>query len=179
MFSDPKVRKAYIWTIFAFWVAFVVFSIVISTQRIISQNRTYDARAERDSTRPAIQTHNSSVDEVLDSLEDVSGSFDESSNKPADPDETTSSLDGSVYVVAVHPDETTAQPQRRKVTPYRESLLPFIMYIIFCVIFTIPLVHLAVNDKLLKLVVCETIFLLIQMFSLLIMVLPTYTYLVH
>lgn len=179
MFSDPKVRKAYIWTIFAFWVAFVVFSIVISTQRIISQNRTYDARAEIDSTRPAIQTHNRSVDEVLDSLEDLSGSFDESSNKPADPDETTSSLDGSVYVVAVHPDETTAQPQRRKVTPYRESLLPFIMYIIFCVIFTIPLVHLAVNDKLLKLVVCETIFLLIQMFSLLIMVLPTYTYLVH
>ena len=178
MFSDPKVRKAYIWTIFAFWVAFVVFSIVISTQRIISQNRTYDARAERDSTRPAIQTHNRSVDEVLDSLDDLSGSFDESSNKPADPDETTSSLDG-VYVVAVHPDETTAQPQRRKVTPYRESLLPFIMYIIFCVIFTIPLVHLAVNDKLLKLVVCETIFLLIQMFSLLIMVLPTYTYLVH
>ena len=178
MFSDPKVRKAYIWTIFAFWVAFCLFSSLICTQRIISQNRAYDARAERDSTRPAIQTHNRSVDEVLDSLDDLSGSFDESSNKPADPDETTSSLDG-VYVVAVHPDETTAQPQRRKVTPYRESLLPFIMYIIFCVIFTIPLVHLAVNDKLLKLVVCETIFLLIQLFSLLIMVLPTYTYLVH
>ena len=178
MFSDPKVRKAYIWTIFAFWVAFCLFSSLICTQRIISQNRAYDARAERDSTRPAIQTHNRSVDEVLDSLDDLSGASDESSNKPADPDETTSSLDG-VYVVAVHPDETTAQPQRRKVTPYRESLLPFIMYIIFCVIFTIPLVHLAVNDKLLKLVVCETIFLLIQLFSLLIMVLPTYTYLVH
>ena len=179
MFSDPKVRKAYIWTIFAFWVAFVVFSIVISTQRIISQNRAYDARAEIDSTRPAVvRQHTPAIEEVMDSLEDVSGSFDESSNKPADPDETTSSLDG-VYVVAVHPDETTAQPQRRKVTPYRESLLPFIVYIIFCVIFTIPLVHLAVNDKLLKLVVCETIFLLIQLFSLLIMVLPTYTYLVH
>jgi len=162
MFSDPKVRKAYIWTIFAFWVAFCLFSSLICTQRIISQNRAYDARAEIDSTRPAVKQHNPAIDEVMDSLEDVSGSFD-----------------GSAYVVAVHPDETTAQPQRRQVTPYRESLLPFIMYIIFCVIFTIPLVHLAVNDKLLKLVVCETIFLLIQLFSLLIMVLPTYTYLVH
>jgi len=161
MFSDPKVRKAYIWTIFAFWVAFCLFSSLICTQKIISQNRAYDARAEIDSTRPAVKQHNPAIDEVMDSLENVSGSFDESSNKPADP------------------DETTAQPQRRKVTPYRESLLPFIMYIIFCVIFTIPLVHLAVNDKLLKLVVCETIFLLIQLFSLLIMVLPTYTYLVH
>ncbi len=178
MFSDPKVRKAYIWTIFAFWVVFCLFSSLICTQRIISQNRAYDARAEIDSTRPAIQTHNRSVDEVLDSLDDLSGASDGSTDKSSDPDETAS-LDGSAYVVAVHPDETTSQPQRREVTPYRESLLPFIMYIIFCVIFTIPLVHLAVNDKLLKLVVCETIFLLIQMFSLLIMVLPTYTYLVH
>lgn len=161
MFSDPKVRKAYIWTIFAFWVAFVIFSVVISTQRIISQNRSYDARAERDSTRPAIQTHNHAIDEVIDSLDNLSGSSNGSTNKSADPDETTS------------------QPQRREVTPYRESLLPFIVYIIFCVIFTIPLVFLAVKDKLLKLVVCETIFLLIQLFSLLVMVLPTYTYLVH
>jgi hypothetical protein len=159
MFSDPKVRKAYIWTIFAFWVGFVIFSVVISTQKMLSQNQHYRERAERQSTMQPVKEHNHAINDVLDSIEEYSDSFDADSHKIA--------------------DETDSQTQKRKVTPYQESPGPLIFYIVLCVLFTIPLVRLALHDKLLKLFVWELILVLLQLIVLNVVVLSTYTYMIH
>ncbi|MBR5425320.1 MAG: hypothetical protein IK106_02255 [Clostridiales bacterium] len=162
MFSDPKVRKAYIWTIFACWVIFVIWSCVYSTQKMLSQNQHYRERAERQSTMQPVKEHNHAINDVLDSLEEYSDSFDADSHKIADP-----------------ADETDSQTQKRKVTPYQESPGPLIFYIVLCVLFTIPLVRLAIHDKLLKLFVWELILVLLQLIVLNVVVLSTYTYMIH
>lgn len=162
MFSDPKVRKAYIWTIFAFWVGFVIFSVVISAQKMLSLNQHYREQAEIMSTARQVKEHNLAVNDVLDSIEEYSDSFDADSHKITDPG-----------------DETDSQTEKREVTPYQESPGPLIFYIVLCVLFTIPLVRLAIHDKLLKLFVWELILVLIQLIVLNVVVLSTYTYIIH